>query len=133
MFKSFPWLSADAAAAGPTLRPFVLMRNAMSAGPDELLNDCHFSFYFKWPCVMASYRHSVYLRPLPYATFIYGPEYKLERGKKWRKKRSSLVFSQLDRLFFYSVNSKQGSHGVCSLKAHYCLISVLKLRGRCMK
>lgn len=82
MFESFLWLSADAAAAGPKLRPFVSMRNAVSAGPDELLNDCHFSFYFKRLCVMASYRHSVYLRPLPYATFIYGPEYKLEREKK---------------------------------------------------
>lgn len=82
MFKSFSWLSADAAAAGPKLQPFVSMRNAVSAGPDELLNDCHFSFYFKWPCVMASYRHSLYLRPLPYTTFIYGPEYKLEKKKK---------------------------------------------------
>lgn len=133
MFKSFPWLSADAAVAEPKPWPFVSMRNAMSASPDELLNDCHFSFYFKWLCVMASYRHSLYLRPLPYATFIYGPEYKLEQKKKKGRERFGLVFSQLGSLFFYGVNSKQGSRGVCSLKAHYCLISAAKLRGRCVR
>lgn len=55
------------------------------------------------------------------------------KKKKCRKKRIGLVFSQLDSLFFYSMNSKQGSRGVCSLKAHYGLISAVKLRGRYVK
>lgn len=63
----------------------------MPAQPDELLNDCHFTLYFKQPHVMASYSNLLYLRFLPLGAFIYGPDTSLVKNSE---ERFGLVFSQ---------------------------------------
>lgn len=63
----------------------------MPAQPDELLNDCHFTLYFKQPHVMASYSNLLYLRFLPLGAFIYGPNISLVKKSE---ERFGLVFSQ---------------------------------------
>lgn len=72
------------------------------------------------------------LHSMPLSFMGQNINFKKKKRRKAREERFGLVFSQLDSLFFYGVNSKRGSRGVCSLKAHYCLISALKLRGRCV-
>jgi len=56
----------------------------MPAQPDELLNDCHFTLYFKQPHVMASYSNLPYLRFLPLGAFIYGPDTSLVKNSEER-------------------------------------------------
>ncbi len=56
----------------------------MPAQPDELLNDCHFTLYFKQPHVMASYSNLLYLRFLPLGAFVYGPDISLVKNSEER-------------------------------------------------
>lgn len=63
----------------------------MPAQPDELLNDCHFTLYFKQPHVMASYSNLLYLRFLPLGAFVYGPDISLVKNSG---ERFGLVLSQ---------------------------------------